>query len=97
MNDSTFGRTSWTTLISLFTFLLAMSIYIVVCFGSPSPNFLYMDNVMRFILAPRSHNVSAKFNNPMVQELAKAPGSSFFFKRDLVVIALNGTNSHNPQ
>ena len=33
------------------------------------------------MLAPRSHNASAKRNNPMVHGLVKAPGSSFFCTR----------------
>ena len=40
------------------------------------------------MLAPRSQNALAKNNNPIVRGIVKVPGSSEFYIRDLVEIAL---------
>ncbi|XP_069144546.1 uncharacterized protein [Solanum lycopersicum] len=42
---------------------------------------------MSFMLVPRSHNAFAKCNDPIVQGIVNAPGSSLFCTRDLVAIA----------
>ena len=50
----------------------------VVCFISPSPNFLQTESGIRLMLAPRSHKTLSKNEFPIVQGKVKLPESFNF-------------------
>ena len=89
INLSTLTKKSSIILLGCLRYMFANCRVTVVGLTSPRPNFLNMDNGIKLILAPKSHNAISKIACPIVHWMVKLPGFLIFGGRFFCIMALH--------